>query len=119
MILKKEHRLIVYKGDKQIRVVPCSGGTKETPTVLGTYYLQDRGTKFFAKKISEGANNWIRIHNNYLIHGLPRDENWKISKEAEMKLGSPASHGCIRLREIDAQWCYDNIPQNTMIIIHE
>ena len=119
VILREEHRAIVYKGDKQIRVVPCSGGTEETPTILGTYYLQDRGSKFFAKKISEGANNWIRIQGNYLIHGLPRDENWTISKEAEEKLGSAASHGCIRLREIDAQWFYDHIPQNTMIIIHE
>lgn len=119
VILKQEHKAIVYKGRKQIRVIPCSGGAPESPTVLGTYYLQDRGTKFFARKISEGANNWIRIHGNYLFHGLPRDKDWVISREAEAKIGSPASHGCIRLREIDAQWFYDNIPENTMVIIHE
>ena len=119
VILKEEHKLIVYKGRNPIRIIPCSGGAPETPTVLGTYYLQDRGTRFFARKISEGANNWIRIHGNYLFHGLPRDKDWVISKEAEAKMGSAASHGCIRLREIDAQWFYDNIPENTMVIIHE
>ncbi|HHX62611.1 MAG TPA: L,D-transpeptidase family protein [Epulopiscium sp.] len=119
VILKEEHKAIIYKGRKPIRVIPCSGGAPESPTILGTYYLEDRGTKFFARKISEGANNWIRIHGNYLFHGLPRDKDWVISKEAEAKMGTPASHGCIRLREIDAQWFYDNIPQNTMVIIHQ
>lgn len=119
VILKEEHKVIVYKGREQIRVMPCSGGTVETPTVLGTYFLQDRGTKFFARKISEGANNWVRIHGNYLFHGLPRDKDWVISKEAEAKLGYAASHGCIRLREIDAQWFYDKVPENTMVIIHQ
>ena len=119
VILKQEHKVIVYKGRKPIRVMPCSGGAAETPTVLGTYYLKDRGSRFFARKISEGANNWIRIHGNYLFHGLPRNKDWEISKEAEAKLGLPASHGCIRLRELDAQWFYDNIPENTMVIIHE
>ena len=119
VILKEEHKVIVYRGRKPIRVMPCSGGAPETPTVLGTYYLKDRGKMFFARKISEGANNWIRIHGNYLFHGLPRNKDWEISKEAEAKLGLPASHGCVRLREVDAKWFYDNIPENTMVIIHE
>ena len=119
VILKETHKVIVYKGREVIREMPCSGGTPETPTILGTYYLQDRGSKFFARKISEGANNWVRIHGNYLFHGLPRNENWVISQEAQDKMGSPASHGCIRLRESDAQWFYDHVPQNTMVIIHE
>lgn len=119
VILKEEHKVIVYKGRKQIRIMPCSGGAPETPTLLGTYFLKDRGTMFYARKISEGANNWIRINGNYLFHGLPRDKDWVISKEAEEKMGYPASHGCIRLREIDAKWLYDTIPENTMVIIHK
>ncbi|NLI90350.1 MAG: L,D-transpeptidase [Epulopiscium sp.] len=119
VILRDKHKVLVYKGKKLIREMPCSGGTDETPTVLGTYYLQDRGPKFFARKISEGANYWVRIHGNYLFHGLPRNEDWVISREAKQKLGYPASHGCIRLREVDAKWFYDNVPQNTMVIIHK
>lgn len=118
IILAKEQKMVVYKGKNPIRTMPCSGGTPEDPTILGTYYLKDRGTQFFAKKIMEGAANWIRIDGNYLIHGLPRDENWVIRKSEEAKIGSAASHGCVRLREVDAQWMYDNIPQNTMVIIH-
>jgi len=119
IVLAKEHKMVVYKGENPIRTMPCSGGTAKDPTIRGTYYLKDRGTQFFAKKINEGAANWIRIDGNYLIHGLPRDENWVIKKSDEEKIGSPASHGCVRLREADAQWMYDNIPQNTMVIIHE
>ncbi len=119
VILKEEHSVIVYKGREKIRLMPCSGGAPDSPTLLGTYFLKDRGSMFFARKISEGANNWVRISGNYLFHGLPRDKDWVISKEAEAKIGYPASHGCIRLREIDAKWFYDNIPENTMVIIHE
>lgn len=118
IILAKENKMVVYKGENPIRSMPCSGGTSQNPTILGTYYLKDRGTQFFAKKIREGATNWVRIDGNYLIHGLPRDENWVIKKSEEEKIGSAASHGCVRLREVDAQWIYDNIPQNTMVIIH-
>ncbi len=117
--LADHHEMIIYKGKNPIRTMACSGGTPEDPTILGTYYLKDRGTQFFAKKIGEGAANWVRIDGNYLIHGLPRDENWNIKKSEEEKIGTAASHGCIRLKEADAQWVYDNIPQNTMIIIHQ
>lgn len=119
IILGDQHEMLVYKGKNVIRAMACSGGTKEDPTILGTYYLKDRGPQFFARKIGEGAANWVRIDGNYLIHGLPRNEDWIIKKSEEEKIGSPASHGCIRLREVDAQWVYDNIPQNTMVIIHQ
>ena len=86
---------------------------------LGTYYIQDRGTEFFSQKYKEGATYWVRFQGNYLFHSVPRDENWVVKKEEEDKIGSPASHGCIRLKENDAKWIYDNVPENTMVIIHE
>ena len=32
-------------------------------------------------------------------------------------LGKPASHGCIRLRESDSKWIYDNVPKDSKVII--
>lgn len=119
VILGTEQRVIVYKGKKVIKTMLCSGGTTDEPTILGTYYIQDRGPEFFSSKYKEGATYWIRFQGNYLFHSVPRDENWIIKKEEEDKIGTPASHGCIRLVETDAKWLYENIPQNTMVIIHE
>ncbi|NLN87671.1 MAG: L,D-transpeptidase, partial [Syntrophomonadaceae bacterium] len=33
------------------------------------------------------------------------------------KLGTPASHGCVRLATEDAQWLYRNIPTGTPVSI--
>ncbi|MFA6809055.1 MAG: L,D-transpeptidase, partial [Eubacteriales bacterium] len=53
-----------------------------------------------------------------LFHSVPMDKNKNIIEEEEKKLGSPASHGCIRLEVDQAKWIYDNIPQGTPVHIH-
>lgn len=35
------------------------------------------------------------------------------------KLGSPASHGCVRLCVRDAKWIYDNCSSGTMVTIYD
>ncbi|NMA83534.1 MAG: L,D-transpeptidase family protein [Epulopiscium sp.] len=117
--LKEYNEVIIYQGTKEIRRMKASGGRPEEPTVLGTFYLQDRGPYFFSERFGEGATYWVRIIDQYLFHGIPRDKNWNIIEEEEKKLGGAASHGCIRLSEEDAKWFYDNIPHGTMVIIHE
>lgn len=117
--LKEKHEVIIHKGKDIIRKMPASGGTKEEPTVLGTFYIQDRGTSFFSKRFNEGATYWVRIIDQYLFHGIPRDNHWNIIESERKKIGKPASHGCVRMNEEDAKWFYENIPHGTMVIIHE
>ncbi|NLL70946.1 MAG: L,D-transpeptidase family protein [Epulopiscium sp.] len=117
--LKEYHEVIIYEGKKEVRRMKASGGTKEEPTVLGTFYLQDRGPYFFSERFGEGATFWVRIVDQYLFHGIPRNQDWNIIERERKKLGGPASHGCIRLSEEDALWFYENIPQGTMVIIHQ
>ncbi|NLP46470.1 MAG: L,D-transpeptidase [Epulopiscium sp.] len=117
--LKEKHEVIIYKGEKEIRRMQASGGTIREPTVLGTFYIKERGPYFFSERFGEGATFWVRITDQYLFHGIPRDKNWNIIDSELKKLGGPASHGCIRLAEEDAKWFYDHIPQDTMVIIHQ
>ncbi|NLK97146.1 L,D-transpeptidase family protein [Defluviitalea saccharophila] len=117
--LKGKHEVIIHKGKDIIRRMPASGGTKEEPTVLGTFFIQDRGTSFFSKRFNEGATYWVRIIDQYLFHGIPRDNHWNIIESERKKIGKPASHGCVRMNEEDAKWFYENIPHGTMVIIHE
>lgn len=112
-------KVTVRKGMEVVREMPCSGGLLESPTVLGTFYLKDRGDHFFSERFNEGATHWVRITDQYLFHGIPRDENWNIITSELNKIGQRASHGCIRLKEEDAEWFYLNVPHNTMVIIHE
>lgn len=39
-----------------------------------------------------------------------REHNWP-------KLGSPASHGCIRVHPDDARWLHKNVPTGTPVFI--
>ena len=71
------------------------------------------------RKIQEGGFYWVRITGNFLIHSLPRDKDNKIIEEELKRLGIPASHGCVRLRDEEAKWFYDTIPSGTLVIIHD
>ncbi len=116
--LGKIHTLTVYKGRFPIRHMLASGGLEDSKTITGTFYTRDRGESFWSARFGEGACYWVRLHEQYLIHGVPRGAGWKTKKEEHAKLGLPASHGCVRLADPDALWFYKNIPQNTMVIIH-
>jgi len=35
------------------------------------------------------------------------------------KLGSPASHGCIRLKLEEAKWLYEKLPSGVKVIIYK
>lgn len=116
---ENDHRVFIRNKNKIIKEMVCSGGLEDQPTILGTYYLQNRGLEFYSERFNEGALYWVRIKDQFLFHSIPRDKNWNIIKEEEKKLGGPASHGCIRLSDEDAKWFYNNIPDGTMVIIHK
>ncbi|MFQ9801225.1 MAG: L,D-transpeptidase [Clostridia bacterium] len=78
-------------------------GRKNPPLSWGTFTLQERGDDFYSPRFQEGARYWIRIHKQYLFHSVPRDEDGNIIKAEEDKIGAPASHGCIRLADKDAE----------------
>lgn len=119
VVLKEKHEVLIHKGEEVIRRMPASGGKPEEPSVLGTFYIQDRGPSFFSPRFNEGALYWVRIVDQYLFHGIPRDNHGNIIQSELEKIGKPASHGCIRLLDEDAKWFYENIPHGTMVIIHE
>lgn len=119
VVLGDEHRVIIHKGDEVIRRMKASGGIESEPSVFGTFYLQDRGEYFYSERFQEGAAHWVRIIDQYLFHGIPRDKDWNIKEEELSKLGKAASHGCIRLSEEDAEWFYENVPEKTMVVIYK
>lgn len=106
--------------DKKGRVVKsfvCSSGKKGDETPTGTFTIQKRGEKFYSKRLGEGAYYWTQFQGNFLFHSVPFDGNRRMEPEEAAKLGTPASHGCIRLATEDAKWIYDNIPKGTEVVI--
>lgn len=111
----------VMDGDKVYKEITCSTGVKGAETPLGTFEIQSRGEWFFNDKYQEGARYWVSFKDwgVYLFHSVVMDKDRKVIPAEEAKLGSPASHGCIRMPLADAKWIYDNIPGKAKAVIHE
>jgi len=100
-----------------IKTFTCSSGESGNETPSGTFTVSGRGESFYNSNIGEGAYYWTRFYGNYLFHSIPFDKNYQIEQDEAAKLGTPASHGCIRLSIDDAKWIYDHIPEGTKVII--
>lgn len=112
-------RTNIYKGSKNswnlLKSFTCSSGVKGEETPAGSYTVKTKGKWFFSNSYKQGGKYWVQFYGNYLFHSLPLDETK--DKILDYTLGKPASHGCIRLREIDSKWIYDNIPEGSKVII--
>jgi lipoprotein-anchoring transpeptidase ErfK/SrfK len=91
----------------------CTIGTPDTPTITGRYRVGSKGYSFGHEKGYE-CRYYTQISGNYLFHSILFNLDGSILDD---RLGYELSHGCIRLAEENAKWIYDNIPQNTEILI--
>lgn len=114
-------KVVVYKGNKLIKAMRASTGLSqpEFKTPNGYFTTKDRGMSFYSQQHQEGGLYWVRVVGNHLIHSVPRDSDGHIIEEERKRLGYPASHGCIRLKDEDAKWFYEYVPQGALVIIHE
>ena len=107
--------------DTPIKSMICSVGNPISYTAAGTYKIgwqlkkkQMRGEDYvcWAPYVSQ-------IYGAVYFHGVASstpDLNM-ISAVDFNSLGSPMSHGCVRLTAIDAKWIYDNVSSGTTVRI--
>ncbi|MBQ9300985.1 MAG: L,D-transpeptidase family protein [Clostridia bacterium] len=99
-------RLTVYQGTEVISRYPVATGAWDTPTPLGTFYVDRR----FKTEMSGFGTRFLHLTvpwGQYGIHGTNRPES----------IGNNASHGCIRLRVKDAEALYGQVPNWTKVVI--
>lgn len=94
----------------------CSTGIEGQETPKGIFYITNRGDWFYSDEFKQGGKYWIQFMGDYLFHSVPFDESQ--STVLDDTLGTPSSHGCIRLKVDDVKWLYDNLPNDTKIIIN-
>lgn len=109
----------VYKGKLKNwnleKTFTCSTGAKGKETPQGVYTIKEKGKWFFSDEYDQGGKYWVQFFENYLFHSLPYNEDK--TEIVDYTLGKPASHGCIRLKEEDSKWIYDNVPKGSKVII--
>jgi len=108
----------VYYNDNLIKSLKCSGGAAETPTVTGTFTTNQKIYYAWVPKFNQGAYYWVRFYGAYLFHSVPFDKNGNMIAEETNKIGTPASHGCVRMALEDAKWFYETLPLGIKVTIH-
>lgn len=115
-----EQKTYVYEGFSNnwnlIKTFESSTGLEGKETPKGIFDVTDRGEWFYSEEFKQGGKYWVQFMGDYLFHSVPYDKTQSIVLDET--LGKPASHGCVRLKVEDAKWLYDNIEDNTKIIIN-
>ncbi|WP_426350899.1 L,D-transpeptidase family protein [Alloiococcus sp. CFN-8] len=94
----------------------CSTGKESYETPKGVFTMNgDRGDSFVNNEYKDGAKYWTRFNGVYLFHSVTYDVDFKDIKDSI--LGEPRSHGCVRLKDEDAKWIYENLQKGTTVIV--
>ena len=121
----------VYEGEGRetediVHRMICSTGEEEGDTPLGSFNMieevneGEREEWYYIKNFQLYVQWPSRIVRDILFHSLPYEEPGAEALEEERQaLGTPASHGCIRLRSADARWIAQNCPVGTEVYIHD
>ena len=110
-----EHKVCVFEGGTGnwhlAKVFDCTTGAPATPTVLGTFSVYDRGYSFGS---GYTCYYYTAFYGPYYFHSVLYDEGTFNIQDG--RIGESLSHGCVRLAIENAQWIYENIPNDTTVI---
>jgi Uncharacterized protein conserved in bacteria len=115
--LSSQQVTVLYK-NVAIKNMVCSGGKPDTPTPQGTYTTNQKIYYAWIPKFAMGAYYWTRFYGPYLFHSVPYDSSGNMMLGELDKMGSPVSHGCVRLMLEDAKWFYETLPLGIKVSIH-
>lgn len=103
-----------------VKVFACSVGLPGTETPSGTFYTLQKYRWWELMGPSYGQY-CTRIVGGILFHSVAGSNttSYNLSADEYNKLGSPASHGCVRLCVRDAKWIYDNCSLNMRVDIYD
>ena len=102
------------------RTMKCSTGLNKTPTPKGTFSGSPVARWGYFPKFKVWAQYLYRINGHILFHSVLYNSQNESSliQGSVYKLGTPASHGCVRLSVEDAKWIYQNCPAGTRITVY-
>jgi hypothetical protein len=113
--LKKQQLSYLVSGQVW-KTFSVSTGKASMPTPKGTFKVLNKDKKAWSKAYGLWMPYWMGLGSGQFgIHELPV---WPSGyREGENHLGTPVSHGCIRLGVGSAQYIYDRVSKGTEVVI--
>ncbi|MBE7002697.1 MAG: hypothetical protein E7425_00220 [Ruminococcaceae bacterium] len=126
MVNRKMSTVTVYTLDENgyytvpVRAMLCSTGTPQHATPKGNCAI---GRKYRWHQMLGGvyAQYLSQFRGSCLFHSVcyARPKSDTLLPGYYDALGSPASHGCVRLQTEDAKWIYENCAEGTYVTIYD
>lgn len=110
-------QMYLFDGQNQVAQYTVSTGKWSTPTPVGTRYIENKDPRAWSAPYGLYMPWWQSLGGGYGIHELPEWPGGK--KEGENHLGTPVSHGCIRLGVGPAEFVYNWTDIGTPVYIHK
>ncbi len=121
MILSQDNqKLRIYNNGKEVLESTVSCGVEAEFTPRGVFVIDKghSGEWDFANAVDEGYQYFTAFYSHgYLMHSITMDKDKKVITEEAAKLGTAASHGCVRLPIPVAKYIYENVPAKSILII--
>ncbi|MCX6809954.1 MAG: L,D-transpeptidase family protein [Candidatus Berkelbacteria bacterium] len=112
-----EQTLYLFDGSTPQGTFKVSTGKWSMPTPEGEYSINNKDPRAYSREYNLYMPYWMSfIGSQYGIHELPEWPDG--TKEGEGHLGTPVSHGCIRLGRGAAEQVYNWADIGTTVFIH-
>jgi len=112
----KRQRMRKILGPLILAEYPISTGKWNTPTPKGTFAIRNKTPRAWSKQFGLYMPWWMEFTSQgHGIHELPEWPNGY--KEGQNHLGTPVSHGCVRLGIGPAKEMYDWAPIGTPVVV--
>ena len=112
-----QQMLYTFDGTQPINSYRVSTGKWSMPTPEGEYTINNKDPRAYSQEFGLYMPYWMAfIGSKYGIHELPEWPDGR--KEGEDHLGTPVSHGCVRLGRGSAEEVYNWAEVGTPVFIH-
>lgn len=115
----KSQIMTIFENGKLLDAYLISTGKPGMPTPQGTFHIANKTPRAWSRRYGLFMPYWNALvpSGDFGIHELPE---WPGGyKEGQAHLGTPVSHGCVRLGVGPAQRVYEWAPIGTPVIVHE
>lgn len=113
----KNQKLYYVVNNIKWKEFKVSTGKRSMPTPKGEFKVTNKIKKAWSKTYGLWMPNWLGLNKSGIgIHELPVWPNGY--REGENHLGTPVSHGCIRLGVKDSSYIFERIPVGISVKIY-